>query len=138
MRYLDASALVKLYIDEPGSDSLGSAAAGRTDLAVSDLSITECVSALARRLRESTAPADLVSRLYHAILEHLEAGRFVRLELTPEVHREAERLMLAGVPVRAADGLHLAAAILAGVEAIFTFDRRLAAAARTLGLAVLP
>src|SRR5450759_3376536 len=86
-----APRLVKLYLDEPGSESLGSEVTGRTDVVLSDLSITECVSALARRVREGTAPPEFVSRLYHAILDHLEAGRFERLDFTPEVHREAER-----------------------------------------------
>lgn len=138
MRYIDASALVKLYLDEPGSESLGSAIAGRTDVALSDLSITECVSALARRSREKTAPPELVARLYRAILDHLKTGRFERLDFTPEVHREAERLMLAGLPLRAGDSLHLASATLAGAESMITFDRQLAAAARNLGLEVLP
>src|SRR5258706_2713406 len=137
MRYLDASALVKLYIDEPGSELIGAAAAGRRDLALSDLAITECVSALARRVREGTAPQELASHLYHAILDHLEDGRFERLDFTPEVHREAERLLLTGLPLRASDRLHLASATLAGAEAIYTYDRRLAAAARNLGLEVL-
>jgi uncharacterized protein len=138
VRYIDASALVKLYLDEPGSESLGSEVTGRTDVVLSDLSITECVSALARRVREGTAPSEFVSRLYHAILDHLEAGRFERLDFTPEVHREAERLMLAGLPLRAGDSLHLASATLAGAEAMITFDRQLAAAARTLGMEVVP
>ncbi len=138
MRYLDASALVKLYFDEPGSKSLGAAAAGRRDLALSDLVITECVSALARRAREGTAPPEVASRLCQAILDHLEEGRFERLDFTPDVHREAERLILLGLPLRASDGLHLAAATLSGADAIYTFDRQLSAAARNLGMQVLP
>ena len=138
MRYLDASALVKLYLDEPGSEPLGSEVSGRFDLLISDLTITETVSALARRARLRTAPPDSPSHLYQAILEHLDTGRFECTSFTPEIHREAERLMLAGVPLRAGDSLHLACATLAEAEALYTFDRQLAAAAHTLGLRVLP
>lgn len=129
---------MKLYLDEPGSEALGSSLTGRIDLILSDLTITECVSALAHRVRAGTAPRELASRLCHTILEHLDGGRFERLDFTAEVHREAERLMLAGVPLRAGDSLHLAAATLAGAEAIYTFDPQLGAAAATLGLGVLP
>ena len=58
----------------------------------------------------------------------------------PEVHREAERLMLAidNVPLRAADALHLALASLSGASAIVTYDLRLAEAAIRIGLNSLP
>ena len=45
--YLDASALAKLYVTEPGSDVLDDALRGRGDLMVSDLAVTEVVSAFA-------------------------------------------------------------------------------------------
>ena len=50
--YLDTSALVKLYLPEAGSDEVNDAVVGRRDLMVSYLSITEVVSAVARRRRE--------------------------------------------------------------------------------------
>jgi len=58
----------------------------------------------------------------------------------PEVHREAERLLLVmdGVSLRAADALHLALASLSGAAAIVTYDRRLAEAAARIGLNSLP
>lgn len=50
--YLDASALVKIYMPEPGSDELDAALQGRDDLVISDLAVTEVISALTRRRRE--------------------------------------------------------------------------------------
>jgi predicted nucleic acid-binding protein len=50
--YLDASALVKLVVPEPGSDSLNEALLGAEDVVVSDLALTETASALGRRTRE--------------------------------------------------------------------------------------
>ena len=66
------------------------------------------------------------------------AQRFRRiLDLTPESHREAERLLLAAkrttLPLRAADALHLALAIQAGARGIVTFDLRMARAAVLAG-----
>jgi predicted nucleic acid-binding protein len=62
--YLDASALVKLFVPEEESDALNQALAGLTDVIVSDLALTEMASALSRRTREQRltreeAPASL-------------------------------------------------------------------------------
>jgi predicted nucleic acid-binding protein len=58
----------------------------------------------------------------------------------PEVHREAERLLLAfdGIAVRATDALHLAVASLAGAAAIVTYDPKLAGAGVRIGMNGLP
>jgi predicted nucleic acid-binding protein len=138
--YLDASALAKLYLPEPGSDSLDAALRGRSDLMVSDLAITEIVSAISRRRREGILPALSCVRLHRKILADLDRGLYVRNDLMPEVHREAERLMLAidNIPLRAEDALHLALASLSGASAIVTYDVRLAEAAIRIGLDSLP
>jgi predicted nucleic acid-binding protein len=67
-------------------------------------------------------------------------GLYVRNDLMPEVHREAECLMLAidNIPLRAEDALHLALASLSGASAIVTYDLRLAEAAIRIGLDSLP
>ena len=138
--YLDASALAKLYLPEPDSDALDAAIRGRSDLMVSDLAITEIVSAISRRRREGSLPALSVLRLHRRILADIESGLYVRSELMPEVHREAERLLLAmdNVALRAADALHLALAVLSGASAVVTYDLRLAEAAIRIGLSSLP
>jgi hypothetical protein len=138
--YLDASALAKLYLPEPDSDALDAAIRGRSDLMVSDLAITEIVSAISRRRREGNLPALSVLHLHRKILADIESGLYVRSELMPEVHREAERLLLAidNIALRAADALHLALASLSGASAIVTYDLRLAEAAIRIGLSSLP
>jgi uncharacterized protein len=138
--YLDASALVKLYLPELGSDALDAAIRGRSDLMVSDLAITEIVSAMSRRRREGTLPALSCVRLHRKILADIEGGLYAKNDLMPEVHREAERLLLAidNVALRAADALHLALASLSGASSIVTYDLRLAEAALRIGLNALP
>jgi predicted nucleic acid-binding protein len=107
---------------------------------VSDLAITEIVSAISRRRLEGSLPALSVLRLHRKILADIESGLYVRSELLPEVHREGERLLLAveHVALRTADALHLAHASLSGASAIVTYDRRLADAAIRIGLNSLP
>jgi uncharacterized protein len=138
--YLDASAMVKLYLPEPDSDALDAAIRGRSDLMVSDLAITEIVSSISRRRREGILPSPSCVRLYRKILADIESGFYIKNELMPEVHREAERLLMAidDVALRAADALHLALASLSGASAIVTYDLRLARAAIRIGLNSLP
>ena len=61
--YFDSSALIKLYVPEPGSDELNRSVEGRNDLLVSDLALTEVVSAVARRLREGGLTLAIARRL---------------------------------------------------------------------------
>ena len=62
--YLDASALVKLFVPEDDSDALNQALAGLTDVIVSDLALTEMASALSRRTREQRLSRADAQRLY--------------------------------------------------------------------------
>jgi len=107
---------------------------------VSDLAVTEIVSAVARRLHQRSLTRETARRLQHAILGRLDEGGYHRVELTRDVHRRAEHYLLSprATPLRAADALHLALATSARAASLATFDARLAAAARAAGLAVYP
>jgi uncharacterized protein len=136
--YLDASALVKLFVPEPESDAINEALIGAEDVIISDLALTEMASALGRRLRERRLRIPDVRRLQR------EAGKLANAcshaELTPPVHRRAERLLLSSrdVALRTLDALHLATALAADAATLVTFDPRLRAAAQAQGLYVAP
>jgi len=132
--------LVKIYLPEAGSRALEARLVGRRDLAVSELAVTEVVSALTRRKREGSLDAAVVIRLHRAILHDIGAGDYRSLDLAPAVHREAERLLVLfeRVPLRAAGALHLALAASADCGTVVTFDRRMAEAALHLGLTAVP
>lgn len=135
--YLDASALVKLLVPEEGSEALNQALAGLTDVIVSDLALTEVASAIGRRTREQRLTKEEARRLYREAAKLHASSR--QAELTPPVHRRAERLMLSlATPLRALDALHLATALGAEAATIATFDPRLRDAARSQGLFVAP
>ncbi|MGH7265384.1 MAG: type II toxin-antitoxin system VapC family toxin [Candidatus Rokuibacteriota bacterium] len=134
--YLDASALAKIYVSEDGSAELEAALLDRRDLIVSELAVSELTSALVRRVRETEFSAGHAQRVYQRILRDMTDGEFRGAELTSEVHREAERLLMGlgrRVALRAADALHLALAGLHGARVLVTFDRRMETAARALG-----
>jgi uncharacterized protein len=132
--------LLKLYLPEPGSDEFNRTVQGRVDLLVSDLALTEVVSALARRLHQGVLTRDAACRVQHAIVGRLDEGAYRRVELTRDVHRRAEHflLTLTGTSLSAADALHLALATSGHAASMASFDVRLVAAARTIGLAIYP
>lgn len=129
-----------MYLPEPGSDEFNQAVEGRDDLLVSDLAVTEAVSALARRLRQGQISAGITRRIQHALVARLDDGAFRRVELSAEAHRRAEYFLLSltRTPLRAADALHLALATSARAASVASFDARLRAAARAVGLATYP
>lgn len=135
--YLDASAWVKLYVQELHSDALNAALLTRQDVFVSDVGATEVASALGRACREGRLDRDVARRLHRRMRQHLRQGVFQRLDLTPRVHAAAERwLLTASVPTRAGDALHLALATTFAMETIVSYDPRLNLAARSIGLLV--
>ena len=131
--YLDANVLVALLTVEPLSGRADSfIASSREPLIVSDLASAEFSSAIARRVRmhESTlaeARADLADF-------DLWAMRFAqRIELTPiDIAAATTYLRRFDLPLKTPDAIHIAAAQRAGATLV-TFDRQMAASARTLG-----
>jgi predicted nucleic acid-binding protein len=107
---------------------------------VADLAVTEIVSALARRVREGALARDAARRVQRAIVGRLDDDVYRRVELTRDVHRRAEHflLTLTAAPLRSADALHLALATSARAASMASFDARLRAAARAVGLATHP
>lgn len=135
--YLDASALVKLYIEEPGSAEVRDAVERADMLATSRITYVEVRAAAARRCREGyLSPSD--HRRFCAALEK-DWPHYAVVEVSAPVCRlaadVAERRAL-----RAADALQLACALYLRGEVeedlVFAcFDARLSAAARAEGLA---
>lgn len=138
--YADTSALFKLYFPEPRGDAVNQTLLGRRDVVISELTVTEMVSALARRRREGVLHADVARKVYRTVLRHIEEGIYRCLELSAQTHREAERLLLVteAVPLRAADALHLALAGSVRAKSLLTFDQRMAGAARAAGFVTIP
>jgi predicted nucleic acid-binding protein len=134
--YLDASALVKLLVPEPESGALNQALLGVEDVVISDLALTETASALERRRREQSLPPAESRRLYREAQKLAAACRSA--EITPPVHRRAERLLLTAslVSLRTLDALHVALALEAGAATLVTYDPRLRDAASSQGLFV--
>jgi predicted nucleic acid-binding protein len=137
--YLDASALVKLCVPEPGS-ALASALWNRADVVVtSRLADAEVRAVLAAGERAGVIDAATRERGL-ATWERLWPALHV-VEVTPEVSaRAAELLATSTVPLRAGDAVHVASAL--AVEhpdtLVAAWDEHVAGAARACRLRVLP
>jgi predicted nucleic acid-binding protein len=122
--YLDTSAAAKLVIDEPESDALVDELRRRRPTLVACLLLETELRRVAAR--ESALTQQAVSELLRGVDLY---------ELPPPLFAEAG--LLPGSDLRSLDALHLAAAIRLEVEAVLTYDVRMAEAATALGMTVL-
>lgn len=134
--YIDSSALAKLYVPEPESDALDAFLRGRRNLLISEVVLSEVLSAIARRWREGELSAAQARAVRAALLADADSGALERLQLAPAVHREAERILfsMGSRPLRTLDALHLALALTAEATHVITFDARMKTAATECGL----
>jgi predicted nucleic acid-binding protein len=120
--YVDASALVKLIVDEPGALALRRFLAGFDEHLTSRVGIVETRRALAR----GSADADATVRMLAPVAP---------VELDAAI--AATAAVLQPATLRTLDAIHLATALaLYHVDAFVTYDDRLADAARSIGLPV--
>ncbi|UPK74128.1 type II toxin-antitoxin system VapC family toxin [Nocardioidaceae bacterium SCSIO 66511] len=120
--YLDTSAAAKLLVEEVESAPLAAWADG------SDVSLV-ATHLLETELRRFASRYGLPQADVSAILARVDLH-----DLPPSVYREAG--LLPGPALRSLDALHLAASIRLDVEALVTYDVRLAGAAEEMGLRV--
>jgi predicted nucleic acid-binding protein len=139
--YLETSALVKLYVREPGSERLLRLAARVTNhrFAVLALSRVEMHSAIRRRQREGDIEAAIADRLLSQFEQHLES-RFIKQVLNDQLIDLATSLVKRN-GLRAYDAVQLAGCLMlkensASDEPSFVCsDQRLLQAAEQEGLA---
>lgn len=135
MRFWDASALVPLLLDEPAQPALVELLKRDPGMVVWWGSLVECSSAIARRERE----AALSLKDAAIALERLKALAAAWSEVVAsEAVRSAALRLLRVHPLRAADSLQLAAAVVAsegnaGELPFVCLDDRLAQAAAREG-----
>lgn len=129
--YVDSSALLKRYIDEPDSETAEALLGSDPSLLTARHTIVEVRRNLARLLDETDATA-----ARSAFTQDLRVLSIVELD---EVTCETAAGIAEMTGVRTLDALHLAAAQRVGGPAVpfLTFDLRQAQAARSLGLTVV-
>ncbi|MFZ0160930.1 MAG: type II toxin-antitoxin system VapC family toxin [Kineosporiaceae bacterium] len=127
--YLDTSAFLKLAVREDRSDEMRTWADAEEErsgaLWSSDLLRTEALRAARRVSAEALA----------AVRDRMD--RLALITITTDTHQRAGELDPA--VLRSLDAVHLAAALRLGddLDGVVTYDERMAAATRALGLAVI-
>ena len=109
--YLDTSSLVKLYVEEEGSNEIEDLVVASPAVATSLIAYAEARSAFARRLREQAFSA----AEYREILASFESdwGSYAHAAVTIEIVRLAGNLAEKHA-LRGFDGLHLSSAVTIG------------------------
>ena len=137
--YLDTSALVKLYVDEPGTDTMIelTVANQRNQFAILAATKTELHSAVRRRERQGDLDSRNTDRILHEFSRHLET-MFVRQAVSDPVI-DLAALLVQYHPLRANDALQLAGCLVLRAGAWLTpvfacSDRALLRAAGAEGL----
>ena len=139
MRFWDASAIVPLIATENETGDCRALLAEDSDIVVWLLTPVEVISALTRRLREKSLKSVEFSRSKEQLAVLEKAWSEV---ISIERVRERARRLLETHPLRAADSLQLAAALLTSEEnpqgfSFVTLDQRLGSAAKREGFHVL-
>jgi predicted nucleic acid-binding protein len=135
--YFDSSALVKLIVQETGSDLAAELWDGCDAALASRLAYPEVRAALAAACRNHDLSQDELDAAEEVWEQYWAAVRPV--ELTATVERHAGELARAHA-LRGADAVHLASALAIGDPdlIIAVWDRRLHAGAATAGLPIAP
>ena len=138
--YVDTSAALKLWIDEPQAEAVRLALEDARQVASSVLIRVEAASTLARLLRERRVSAAHVGVVQAEVDFHLTVIRV--LELNEHVIELAAQLC-AKHQLKSLDALHLATALILRVLdpvpwVFMTFDLKLGRAASAEGLTVWP
>jgi predicted nucleic acid-binding protein len=140
VKFWDSSALLPLCISEPRSATIRHIAQQDEAMAVWWATVLECQSAVARLRREGSLSAGDEDQVREDLVELQQA--WTEMEPSDEIRSLAGQLLLRH-PLRAADSLQLAAALLwagrspGGMEFV-CLDARLREAARGEGFKVAP
>ncbi len=138
--YMDTSAMVKLYLSEPGSEASLRLWRESQGITVSAVGYAELVAAFHRKRREGIVSREGLTRAIRSFKSDWDSVQVV--PVSPQLNRRIDRLV-ADHPLRGFDTIHLASALTVrdavGEELLFvSADQRLLEAAQKEGLNVYP
>ena len=134
--YIDASAVVPLYVNEQSSRAMRRwfASTDPSQVALSRWTLTEFVSALGIRVRMQTVTPDAARRAISAFDTMTEHSLMILPLDAPDFSRANDLMLDFSLGLRAGDALHIGVALNAGVGRLVTLDQRMTRAAEALGL----
>ena len=138
--YWDTSALLKCYAPEPDSAGYRTLLSDRPSIAICFMHRLEMAYALRHKEIRGEILPTAASHLTELFDRDADEGRFIVLpwgsDLVQAARDVLDRCVSAPEPVaiRTLEGMHLAAARLAGIRDIVSTDRRMRVAAETLAM----
>ena len=135
--YLDASILVALFTDDALTERAEAYLGGSPEVVVSDYCGAQFASAVARKVRTRAVPASKVAAVFAAFDEWTERASGRATTEAGDVSVAVTYLRRLDTTLRTHDAIHIAIAQRVGA-ALATFDERMAASARALGVEVAP
>jgi predicted nucleic acid-binding protein len=136
--YLDTSALAKWYLNEKNSDIFAEYIQGLNVAVISNLTVVEIRSLLARRRRMGDIDPGLESTLFAAFQDDISSGHLQLYSVEESYWADAANLMtlFPGHPLRTLDALHLAIVRYHGIKNLATADCVMANAATEMDITV--
>lgn len=137
--YFDTSALAKWYLNETQSEEVEGYIQEHGPAEISDLTIVEMRSLLARRRREKDFDAKTEMRVFAAFVEDIRQGFLIRHPISETVADGAVNLIsaLPDAALRTLDALHLVIAKEIDATVVATSDRTMAECAKSMGFKVV-
>jgi predicted nucleic acid-binding protein len=132
--FLDTSAFVKRYVDEPGSYEVIKICRQADLLILSIICLSEMISTLCRLVREEKISAKDYRQIKHQVLKEIETIEIC--SLGPEVIKRAIGCLEKN-SLRAVEALHLGCALIINPDLFVSSDTRQILAANKEGLTVL-
>lgn len=138
MVYIDTSALVPAFIQEPKSAAVIDWLEGSgTRLLVSEWSIAEFASAAAIKVRTGQIGAALAKQAGARFIDFAQKHCSIAVPERAEFRRAAELAGVAHLNLRAGDALHLAIAQATKAQQLLSLDDSMSHGAKALGLEVI-
>ena len=137
--YFDTSAIAKWYLNESFSADVERYLMEHGPVAISDLTVAEMRSLLARRRREKQVDSKLEIRVFATFEDDIRRGFLIRHPIPPTTGAGAVNLIstLADIPLRTLDSMHLVIAREIDASTLATADRIMAAGAQEMGFSVV-
>lgn len=137
MVYFDSAYVAKFYLSEPESERVRSFAEREGKVCCSAIGRVETAQVFHRKLREGKATKAECAALFDQFESDCQAEMWTWLPLTEDlvtsaVHHFGE--LSPKVPLRTADAIHLVSAHEHGLDAVYTNDARVLAAASAFGI----
>lgn len=137
--YFDTSALAKWYLNESLSEQVEEYIREHGPVEISDLTVVEMRSLLARRRREKDFDAKTEMRVFAVFEEDIRQRFLIRHPMPESLAAGAVNLIatLPDVPLRTLDAMHLVIAEGINASVLATSDRVMAETAKGMGLRVV-